>query len=43
MSKKEKVEIYIDPSLKLKLKAHAESVGGSMAGVIKVLLKNFLK
>lgn len=41
--KKEKIEIYLDSELKEKLRNHADNVGGTMAGVIKKLLKDFLK
>ncbi len=43
MRNKDKVEIYLTAELKQKLKDHCESVGGTMAGVIKKLLKDFLK
>lgn len=43
MNKKEKIEVFIDTEIKEKLKIHAENIGGTMAGIIKVALKDYLK
>lgn len=43
MRKKEKIEILVDPATKEKLKAHAETIGGTMAGILKVALNEYLK
>lgn len=43
MNKKEKIEIFVDPAIKEKLRLHAETIGGTMAGIIKVALNEYLK
>jgi len=43
MKKKDKIEIYLDIEDKEKLRAFAEKIGGTMAGIIKVALKKYLK
>lgn len=43
MNKKEKIEIFVDPAVKEKLRLHTEKIGATMAGIIKMLLNEYLK